>query len=142
MNSYFANLLFVVNAAQDSSALAGVEGRFTREVLLAGKHGVDSRRNAFTGEATLHHLVARHALFSHPCEAQVRARYPLADLDAEKARVAAYITAVAEMFAGLERLGKPGTPAGWLRMEGSDTMESVAAAWRTEMAMADDKAGR
>ena len=139
MNSYFANLLFVVNAAQDSSALAGVEGRFTREVLLAGRHGVDSRRNAFMREATLHHLVARHALFSHPCEAQVRARHPLADLDAERARVAAYITAVADLFAALERLGKPGTPAGWLRMEGSDTMESVASAWRTEMATADAK---
>ena len=92
MHSYFANLIFVVNAAQDSSALAGVEGRFTREVLLAGRHGVDSRRNPFTAEATLHLLVARHALFSHPCEAQVRARHPLADLDAERARVAAYIS--------------------------------------------------
>lgn len=139
MNGYFSNLIFAIGCAAFSTDLAGVETRFTREVLLAGRHGLDARRNPFTAEATLHALVARYALFSHPCEAQVRARFALPDLDAEKARVVAYVTAVGALFAALEGFGKPGTPAGWLRMEGSDTMASVESAWRTEMAMAAER---
>ena len=140
MNTHFSALVSAVMAAGYDTDLAAIEIPFTRELLLAARHGLDSRLGAFTREGDVHTLVARGALYSHPCEAQVRAAVALPDLAAEKARVAGYVAAVGELFADLERLAKPGVPAAWLRHSVNDAMASVAGAWQTELALASEAA--